>query len=273
MSRRRALTYVLGASLTLQACSVALDFDATSAKPAAEASGFCRAHASPAAIFCDDFDEEPLGTRWQAVEQSNGSAQNDSRAALSPPSSLLCIAKPTTQGENVRAVGKVAFPALTSAKVGLRVSFALRIDKYDQTSGAKNTVFDFSYGPAGEPNEIALNLVSTESAVTLQIAETSQQVGEGGAEYAPHGSFSIVPRLGEWLNVAIAIDVNDPEGQGNALRVDIDGYEQLDTSLMLPLKGGTPRLELGLGWVDTSMPSQTWAVRYDDFLVEAVRLD
>ena len=271
MIPRTALGAALVASSMQTACSLALDFDATSAKHDDDPVSFCGEHLSPPAVFCDDFDEQPLGTKWPAVEQSNASVQNDSGAALSPPSSLLSVAQPSSPGNPVRSVGSVAFPSMSSAKVGLRISFALRVDKFDPTSGAECVLFSFLYGPEDDFNQVALDLVSTETAVSLQLTELAEKLGEA-SDYAEHGPFTIKPSAGEWTNVAIDIDVNAPMSTGNTVRVSVDGHKQLDTSLMLPLKGETPRLELGIGWVDTTKPTQGWTVRYDDFLVEAVML-
>lgn len=278
MPNRLAQARVLGAGFLLlqacTACTVALDFDATHAKPPAEPSrGFCSDHDSPPAVFCDDFDEMPLASKWPAVEQENGSAQNDDGAAISAPSSLLVVARPAVTGANVRALGAIGFPRLASTRVGLRISFAMRVEQFDPTNGANNAVFNFLYGPEDDYNEIVLNLVSTETAVSLQISENSQKEGEeDDGQYAQHGPFVTKPTLGQWMQVAIDIDINNTVGQGNTLRVSLDGRKELDTSLSLALKGETPRLELGVSWVDTVGPTQTWAVRYDDFLVEAVSL-
>ncbi len=274
MARRRAQATGLGAALLLlQGCSLALDFDATQAHSGPEASGFCRAHVAPPAVFCDDFDELALTTKWPTVEQENGSASNDGGAALSAPNSLLSIASPAAAGENVRALGGIAFPRLASSRVGLRVSFALRVEQFDSTRDANSVVFDFLYGPPDDYNELVLALVSTETAVSLQVVEISEQVGEDEGRYVQHGPFVTKPGLGRWMRVAIDVDINEVVGQGNAVRVTLDGHRELDTALELPLKGDTPRLELGVGWVDTAGPTQTWAVRYDDFLVEAVSLE
>ncbi|HYP88423.1 MAG TPA: hypothetical protein VEQ59_09720 [Polyangiaceae bacterium] len=267
---RLASAGALAACVALPACSVALDFDATSAKRAGTSESFCGKHLSPPALFCDDFDSAALSTKWPVVEQSNGSAKDDDGAAQSAPNSLLSVVQPLAPGEGARAIGAVTFPSLASAKVGLRISFALRVDDFDESNGASNVVFNFLYGPLDDYNEISLNLVSTESAVSLQIAENAQKVGEEPGEYAQHGPFTKKVARGEWMRVDIDLDIDEPVGPSNALRVSFDGKTELDTSLMLALKGGTPRLELGVGWVDSTNATQRWVVRYDDFVVEAV---
>jgi hypothetical protein len=91
--------------------------------------------------------------------------------------------------------------------------------------------------------------------------------------YEQHGPFTLKPTVGQWMKVEIDIDILNPEGTGNNMRVRLDGMSALDTQLKLALKGDIPRLELGVGWVDSATkPTQTWAVRYDDFLVETTAL-
>ncbi len=231
---------------------------------------FCAQHAGPPAIFCDDFDGASLGQKWPSLEQTNGTASNDAQSAVSGSSSFLSFANAVPVGGSVRAVGTLSFPNLSSASVGLRFAFKMRVDQFDTTAGAKNIVFDFLYGPQGDFNQIVLNLVSTESAVSVQVAENAQKLGDTTSDYAQHGPFITKPTVGQWLKVGIALDVVNPVGKGNRLRVTLDDRTELDTELQLALKGETPRVELGVGWVDNSKATQPWAIRYDDFLVEAV---
>src|SRR5258708_7833400 len=90
--------------------TLALDFDAPSKKPGTPEPTFCATHLTPPAIFCDDFDAEPLGTKWPKVEVMNGAAADDSGAATSAPNSLLSVANPVGVTGRVRAVSSVSFP-------------------------------------------------------------------------------------------------------------------------------------------------------------------
>lgn len=269
---RLAVPSALALAVLLEACSLALDFDATSKRPAAQSNGFCGEHQAPPAVFCDDFDGEPLVGTWPAVEQANGSAQNDDDACVSPPSSLLSSARPAPAGADVRAISSVGFSQLAGEKLSLRIAFALRVERFDATNGAESVVFDLLYGAEDDFNQLALELVSTETAVSLQLSESVQKLGETDGEYVEHGPLT-QPRLGQWIAVGVELDIHDPNGTGNALRVTLDGKKALDTELMLALSGGAPRVELGVGWVDTAAPTRAWAVRYDDFLVEASPLE
>jgi len=266
---RLALVSVL-AILACGGCSLTLDFDATSKKVKHEPT-FCSKHSTPPAIFCDDFDADAFGTKWPKVEVMNGSVDQNSGSATSQPNALLSIANPVGITGRVRAVGSVSFPDLNSTKVGLRISFNMSVDQFDHAIGAKANVFDFIYGSVTDFNQVILVLVSTGDAYSVMLAENPQKVGDPNNLYHEYGPFTFKPPVDQWTKVAIDLDITNPTGDGNTVRVSLDDQSQLDTALLYPLKGETPRLELGVGWVDTEMmSSQTWAVRYDDFLVEAV---
>jgi len=271
MVRSRLALVSLLASTTGSGCSLALDFDSTSKVPPAAQPTFCADHLTPPAIFCDDFDADPLVPKWSKVEEVNGAAAHDAGASTSAPDSFLSVADPVGKTGRVRSVATVNFTDLNSTKVGLRISFNLLVDQFDATVGAKTNIFDFVYGPTTDFNQVVLVLVSAGSAVSLMLAENPQTVGDPNTLYHEYGPFPVRPTPEQWMKVAIDLDITNPLGTGNSVRVTLDDQLELDSKLVYPLKGETPRLELGVGWVDSdTMPTQTWAVRYDDFLVEAV---
>ena len=110
-------------------CSLALDFDSTIGQPASQPS-FCASHVTPPAIFCDDFDAEPLGAQWPKVEALNGSTANDPGASTSSPNSLLSVADPVGTSGRVRAVSTVPFPDITSTKVVIILTLLLGLLLY-----------------------------------------------------------------------------------------------------------------------------------------------
>lgn len=272
MTLRRRFVGALSllAALVSGGCSLALDFDSLGEKPIKRQT-YCEAHDTPPAIFCDDFDADAIGTKWPKVEVMNGEITNDKGPATSKPNALLSTAAPVGVTGRVRAVSGVSFPDVNSTKIGLRISFNIRVDQFDTAIGAKANVFDFIYGPVTDFNQVALVLVSTGDTFSVLLAENPQTVGEPNNKYHEYGPFTFKPTLGQWTNVALNLDITNPFGEGNTVRLALDDELQLDTALLYPLKGETPRLELGVGWVDSElMATNTWEVRYDDFLVEAV---
>lgn len=277
-SSRAAYAALLLLTGTISGCSLALDFDATSKDYSPSGAGggsnngpYCSQHA--AATLCDDFDGTSLNDKWNLLPTSNGSVRADSAASFSAPNSLLSVADKVAQGGQVRAVTGYNFTEYASAsKAGFRTSFELRVDAFDPTNGAKNIAFAYLFGSSQDFNQIVMNLVSNGSSVSLQVAENSQTMGSATSLYQLYGPFATKLAVGQWIKVDLDIDAYNLMGSGNRLRVHLDGTSVLDTALMYPLKGGTPRLELGVGWVDSSAPAQGWTVRYDNFSVEVVSL-
>jgi len=207
------------AGMACGGCTLALDFDGTSKEPVAPEPTFCRAHLTPPAIFCDDFDAVALGSKWPKVEVMNGAVSNNAGSATSAPNSLLSVANPVGVTGGVRAISSVSFPQVTSTKVGLRISFNLRVDQFDPTVGAKSNVFDFIYGPVTDFNQVVMVLVSTGSGFSVLLAENPQKVGEPNSLYHEYGPFSLRPALQQWTKVALDLDITNPVGSGNSVRV------------------------------------------------------
>ena len=274
-------------------CSQGLDFDALSkdhdAAPssastagdagAASADGSTSSEAgktaycaslSPAPTFCDDFDTKPIGEQWDGVEDSNGIVGIDTIAFDSAPSSLAAKSSASPSGQSIRSVTKKSFTEFTGKPITLRMSFALRVDQIDPKTSAQIVAFGVLFGEDGNFNQVVLNLSSTGSGVVAQVSENAQGPTTSDNGYEVHGPFDKRPSASDWTDVRIEIDVHNPTGSGNSLRVYFDQVVQYDGALILPLKGGTPRIELGIGWANT--PSAPWSIRYDNVVVDLKNL-
>jgi hypothetical protein len=261
---------LLGLGLT-SACSVALDFDAVSAQESGN-TGFCAKHPAPQAAFCDDFDGKPLGTVWSTLSQMNGTVAVDGKASTSTPSSMLSTISAVPAGGSVRAVSTTSFPLLNSKPLGFRVSFDMQVEQFDKNPSAMITAFAFLYGPLNNYNEIVLNLSSTGTDVKIQVVENAEAGG-----FDKHGPYPLSAPIGGWINVRLELDIRTPNGTPpagatNTLRVYLNQAEQEDGPLQVPLNGDVPRMELGIGYEDTSLARDAWSVRYDNFLVETAAL-
>jgi hypothetical protein len=271
-SPRLAVAGISAAALALGACTLALDFDATSKQTGAPGGPFCVDHKVAPMKFCDDFDSTPISMAWPKVEETNGKVTQDAMAAVSAPNSMLSTVLPVGVMGNVRAVSTLSFPDLSNLDVKLHITFWMRIDQFDTTPGAKNTVFQFLYGPLGDFNQIVLNAVSNGDSVALQLVENGQGPTAGPSMYAQHGPFVTKPTAGKWMKIFMEIKIGQHIGTNNSVTLLFDDVSQFDQTLTVPLKGDTPRFELGVGWVDTTVATQAWAVRYDNFLIEQVPL-
>jgi hypothetical protein len=225
---------------------------------------------SPAPTFCDDFDSKPIGALWDGVEDTNGIVGIDTVAFDSAPSSLAAKTSASPSGQSIRSVTKKSFTEFTGKPITLRMSFAMRVDQVDPNASAQIVAFGVLFGADGNFNQVVLNLNSTGSGVVAQVAENAQGPTAADTGYEVHGPFSKRPPAGDWTDVRIEIDVHDTTGTGNSLRVYFDQEVQYDGALVVPLKGGTPRIELGIGWANT--PSAPWSVRYDNVVVDLKNL-
>jgi hypothetical protein len=250
---------------------LALDFDAVSAQDSNNPA-FCANHPAPQATFCDDFDGKPLGTLWGTLSQMNGTVVVDSIVASSAPNSLLSTIGAVPMGGSVRAVASTSFPMLNGKSLGFRVSFDMLVEAFDKNPSAMVTAFAFLYGPLNNYNQIVINLSSTGTDVKIQVIENAEAGG-----YDKHGPYPVSAPVGGWINVRLELDLRTPSGMPpagaeNALRVYLAGVEQEDARLQVPLNGDVPRMELGLGYEDTSVARDGWSVRFDNFLVETAAL-
>jgi hypothetical protein len=198
-SPRLAIAAICGAGLVLGACSLALDFDATQKLNGAPGGPFCVDHQVAPMKFCDDFDSKPISVAWPKVEELNGKVTQDAMAAVSAPNSMLSTSMAVPAMGQVRAVSTLSLLDLANLDTRLQITFWMRIDQFDTTAGAKNTVFQFLYGPLGDFNQIVLNAVSNGDSVALQLVENGQGPGGGASMYAQHGPFVTKPTAGKWM--------------------------------------------------------------------------
>jgi len=250
-------------------CTQLLDFDAVSkGGGTVGASGLpldlpCDQR-MPAPAFCDDFDHGAVGMQWIDFEKKNGTFGVDSLAAVSPADSLFSTASAITPADQVRAVLKTAFATQAGQPRQLTISFDVFVDAVDPKVGARVTAFALLYGNLSKYYQLVFNLTSTGSAASGILTENTFPEGV----YKDHGSLAAPPR-GAWKNVIIVITINNPSGSGNPLGLYFDGQRanSMTDELAAPLIGDNPRMELGIGWMDTTKGTGSWTVRYDNFAV------
>jgi hypothetical protein len=97
----------------------------------------CPGH--PAAIFCDNFDDGPLGARWSSKSVTNGTLTLSTAQAQSSPYSLLATVDPSDGG----ATGSSAALLLEvgSAFPHVRSTYDVYIDKVGARSAALGSVY------------------------------------------------------------------------------------------------------------------------------------
>jgi hypothetical protein len=224
----------------------------------------------PAPVFCDDFDGAPLSDKWNDVEVKNAKLPVvDRTTAKSAPESLVSEVNAITATDQVRSVEKTSFAMWTGVPAQLVVAFDVFVDVIDPKAGARIIAFGLLYGDVNKFHEFVLNLNSTGAKASGIFTEYSYP---DNASFE-HAVFS--PTRAEWINVRIEIDVQHPDGTGNAVRIyvtDAQGQETQVNSptdvLRSPMLAALPRVELGIGWMDTTKGTSPWVVRYDNFSVD-----
>jgi hypothetical protein len=246
-------------------CTQTLDFDSVSQGsqgPATQSNGSC-ASRMPAPTFCDDFDYGALGDHWLDFEKVNGDYQINSSVSISPPNSLFSSVNPIAATDEVRAVVKTAFPQFAGTRGILDMSFDLYVDQVDTQQGARIIAFALLYGDTSKFYELVFNLNSTGSGASGIVTENTYPEGL----YEEHGYLGATHA--KWVNVRIEVTVKNPTGVGNPLGVYFDGQRSNSPTdeLKAPLIGGSPRIEVGVGWMDTTKGTGGWSVRYENVVI------
>jgi hypothetical protein len=133
------------------------------------ATGFCARDAGPH-TFCEDFDEAPLATDWDTVDQAGGEATLDDTTSTSAPASFSSL---THAAGGTAARARVVKGFARSARVTM--AFDLKVDE------ALNRIADASVGGV---SLLVVNLGSSYS-VGLSVNETQLSFfeniqGDGG---------------------------------------------------------------------------------------------
>ena len=257
---------------SLCACTQTLDFESVSGESRESPEAFSCAMQSPEPTFCDDFDGDRLTKKWSSVNVSptegKGVVEARDDDARSAPSSLVASV-PGSFGSDVDYAASAlsrTFAAFEGIPIRVHVSFDMRIEAFDSAANAHVIAFQFLFGGADDYNQLVLNLESRKRAVAAQFTET---VGPAFAQRS--GDYENTPEVGEWAHVEFELDARNPLGKPNGaknrLTLRVDGVELFDDDLSFDLRGGTPRMELGIPWVDSKIAEEPWRIRYDNVLV------
>ncbi len=255
--------FSLGCSQLLLGCTQTLDWDALTEDERTISEGGCQDY--PNVTFCDDFDGESIGNLWvSGTAQNNGSVGPDGARVVSGEAALLSQSFALqASGGQARAVAITSFPQFDSQRMKVSISFDLFVEAYDPNAGANLMAFQFLYGPLDDTTQLVLGLGSNGTTVTWQLTENG--LASGG--YQLHGPFNTPSLTSDWVHFDIELNVLEPVGSSNTFTIKTNGETVINSRpLALALTGGSPRIELGIGWVDTSRTTQPWSVRYDNFV-------
>lgn len=203
---------------------------------------------TPLAVFCDDFDGKTGLSKWGTIAIGGGSANIDSVAAVSPPSSLL-MTWPTA-GQNTVGVALQAGTGVTPKSAALNLSMRL-----EATDDSEVTAVELLLGPS-----YAIRL-KIRKAGDLRLEEATTLDAGGTAT-----GTSLSRRLalgGPFQTVSIALTLDNAPSAA----VQIDGQAAGTKALSPPASKGA--LSIVLGDSNVTSTSQPLRIRYDNVVVIA----
>lgn len=271
---------LLPAVVALPGCTDPSDFDDATRLVDQPPNQFECDKQSPQPQFCDDFDDQPLGsvlvpTVWPSARPGTFN-ENDNTASRSGAQSLVASIDGPYDGSEFTpaepypcSFGRIGFPNLTAEPVRVRVSFDLRVEETEPaSSSAVIAAYQFLFGPYSSFNQLVLNLSNPGGTVLAQFTEGWGN-GDTGESRSTAG-IAVPMGLNTWRHFVMDLDIQNPNGTGNSAQVTLDDAVLYSGPLNYQLSGSTPRMELGITWADKSAVKGPWRIRYDNLLVYIV---
>jgi len=202
---------------------------------------------------------------------AGGTIAGDSAQYETTPNSLLATvpAFPTAPpGGYVASIMQESFSSFEGMPISVHVAFDMFVEQVDNHAGARIMAFQFLFGLGDATfNQLVINVTSTGPNVTTVFSENLGGKGMGSMG----GDAQHVPDVGHWGHVVFDLQAYNPSGmsdsagRGNTVKVTIDNTVLFNGALKYPLYKDKPRIELGIPYVDTSIATQPWRMRYDNF--------
>jgi hypothetical protein len=243
----------------------ASDTGAFDAADASDASTLC-ASQSPAPLFCDDFDEDPLdaavlAAAWDQVTQVGGSVSRSEGIVTSPPFAMLSTStSPVTA--TIDLAGYKTFPALTQSEV-LTLAFDVYVVAPDKTK--KSDAVLAALELVGATQRWALQLEAAYDADAGRgedldvILSENREPGTDAGTYTAHAVSQGLP-VGAWRHVSMSASVPTTGDATIALEFGTTGVAKDDVAI--GIANAQPEILVGLTFA--SISTEGWAVRYDN---------
>jgi hypothetical protein len=275
MARFDSSAVLAGFSLLFgSGCTQTLDFDATSSEASSRPTFSCADHPSAMGVFCDDFEGKPLLESWTSVGPSTGAPgmiTTDALDSLSPSHSMLVSYPGREAGAGFTALTALKqFPDFANTNISVVLEFDMKVEVIDATNDASVSAFQFLFGNADQYNQLVLNLRSRTTEVSSEFTENFGKPNTNEYGTIP-GGIRDVPNLGQWAHVRFELEVNQAIGTNNAAKLFIDDVKLFDGALTYALFGLTPRMELGIPYVNVEKPTTPWSIRFDNVLATVTR--
>jgi hypothetical protein len=223
---------------------------ATEAGPAAR---FCDSYQG---ILCDDFDSDPVGSKWSPgfVTRGTGTLDAGPGAFVSAPRSLVAH---SPDGE--AAGWNELVHVLGSTPNHMVADLALQIVERSSETDLSLLVVSIGYdGPAEYEVEL-LATATGDPAGSLKAVEAKKGADGGETyQYLLFDAPAAIPAVGSWMHLTFDVTF----APNPMLRVSLGdaGTPALEASLSPSLTAGKRTVELGLAYYT----SGGWTVRFDD---------
>ncbi len=222
------------------------------AAPDADAGPWCARQTG--LLFCDDFDDGPLGAKWDRSYVAVGTLALDPNAN-SPPNALLATLPAASSGVPQMALYK-AFGGLQPRRVTIGVD-----------------VFVEAFDDAGAPADVAhVSIFSGALFYTLTVNDgangpllAEDTNTDGGIPQNVHRIGTKLPH-GRWTRVSID-GVIRPDAGPPLVTVAFDGAQVLTDNITPTVSEGGVIAVAGMWTAD--VPTGGWTVRFDNYALSA----
>jgi hypothetical protein len=207
-------------------------------------------------LFCDDFDDGPLGATWDVELVTGGTLRFDALNSTSTPRALGATIAPEPSLTVVpQAAFQKTFP-LHPRK--MRYAVDVRINTRDDAGAPAQVVY---FGIDGPSIYYKLGFL-----VRKDDTAFDEDTNADGGVPTPVRPIASQLALGRWTRITIDV-VLMPDAGSPSATVNIDGTDVLSTPIVPPIRDGTLGITAGVWFVNP--PTSGWDISFDNVALSA----
>jgi hypothetical protein len=206
-------------------------------------------------LFCDDFDQGPLGARWTETRDASGTPRLDGTNVSPPSSALFTVANSGSTPED-----SLLLRSLPPTN-GLVVDCDLMIATRDNTAELGLIVVGLIPDPPG----LEYYTVGIHQAESGQFLLTSFAQDSTTHQYVPNGAYEVFTAdFSSFRHVTL--DVTWGGSAPNVAVVSVDGVPLATHSLFAAQSKGE---NVAFGAADLTKSTTTWQIRFDNVKIRS----
>jgi hypothetical protein len=231
----------------------------------------------PVPLLCDDFDSSPLEDKWSPSQAyARETVVIDTKDYVSADKSLLFSVAPGTYQPDyfTFAIASHEIRPDPYRDVPVRVHLAadFKVEAFDARPGRTADVFAWRSSTLGfGKSSFVLQLESRGERVGARFVERESPESELPESITEH-ALNTELELGKWSRVSFDLTRLAEEDDGNFAKVTVNDVVMFEGRLSYPYHWYVPAMICGLHYVNTSEPTQAWRVRFDNVVLDVVRL-